>query len=111
LRLVVLLCGVIAGIIGLGFAWWGEPGALVDIHRLPMPQFAAAVLAIHAISANSIAGGLLVLGSPKLGGMMMLASATVWLLIVALLGRGLGVSMGALSASAPAAGCWRSCRR
>ncbi|MBL8596587.1 MAG: hypothetical protein JNL14_02490, partial [Devosia sp.] len=96
MRLVVLLCGVFAGIVGLGFAWWGEPAALVDIYRLPTPQFAAAVIAIHAISANSIAGGLLVLGSPRLGGMMMLASATVWLLIVALIGGGLSVSMAAL---------------
>lgn len=96
MRLVVLLCGVIAGIVGLGFAWWGEPGTLVDIYRLPTPQFAAAVLAIHAISVNSIAGGLMVLGNPRVGGMMMLASATVWLLIVAVLGSGLGVSMAAL---------------
>ena len=96
MRLVVLLCGVIAGIVGLGFGWWGEPAALVDIYRLPTPLFAAAVLAIHVVSAASIAGGVLVLANPRVGGMMMLASATIWLLIVALLGGGLGVSMAAL---------------
>ncbi len=96
MRLVVLLCGVIAGIVGLGFGWWGQPAGLVDIYRLPTPHFAMAVLAIHAISATSIAGGLLVLANPRVGGMMMLASATIWLLIVALLGGGLGLSMAAL---------------
>jgi hypothetical protein len=96
LRLVVLLCGVVAGIVGLGFGWWGESAALVDIYRWPPPQFVAAVLAIHLASANSIAGGLLVLVNPRVGGMMMLASASGWLLIVALLGGGLGLSMAAL---------------
>ena len=104
MRLVVLLCGVVAGIIGLGFGWWGYPSGMVDIYHLPTPLFAAAVIAIHTTSVVSIAGGLVVLAVPRIGGMMMLASAMIWLTLVAVMGGGLSVSMASLIAIGGAGG-------
>ncbi len=65
MRLAVLLCGVVAGVVGLGFGWWGNPSALVDIYGLSMPLFIAAVLVIHIVSVRLDRGRLLVLASPR----------------------------------------------
>jgi hypothetical protein len=98
LRLLVLLCGVIAGIAGLGFGWWGGGASLVDLRARAVPAFTAAVVAIHLIAFASIIGGAAVLIRPRVGGVLLLLSAIAWLLMVAFLGHGLSLAMGALIA-------------
>ena len=104
MRLAILFCGLISGIGGLGFGWWNAGASLVDASSIGRPAFILLVIAIHLISLAAIGGGVAVLAFPRIGGLMILVNAIGWLLIVALLGHGIGLSVGALIAASAGGG-------
>ena len=104
MRLAILFCGLISGIGGLGFGWWNAGASLVDASSIGRPAFILLVIAIHLISLAAIGGGVAVLAYPRSGGLLILVNAIGWLLIVALLGHGIGLSVGALIAASAGGG-------
>ncbi len=104
MRLAILFCGLISGIGGLGFGWWNAGASLVDASSIGRPAFILLVVAIHLISLAAIGGAIAVLAYPRIGGLMILVNAIGWLLIVALLGHGIGLSVGALIAASAGGG-------
>ncbi|MGZ4765834.1 MAG: S1 RNA-binding domain-containing protein, partial [Ilumatobacteraceae bacterium] len=58
LRLVVALCGVLAGAAALGFGWWGQQGLLFETKALSPTMYVLVVLSVHIIALASIGGGM-----------------------------------------------------
>lgn len=104
MRLVVLLCGVLSGAVGLGFGWWSQHAEALRLESLSTPMFVAAVIALHVVGLLAIGGGAAVLAFPRVGGVMMLVSAMGWLAIVAVVGGGLALPIGLLIAASAAGG-------
>jgi hypothetical protein len=89
LRLVVALCGVLAGAAALGFGWWGQQSLLFETKTFTPTMYVLVVLVVHAIALASIGGGMAVLVAPRVGRVAMLSSAVGWLLLIAFLGGGI----------------------
>ena len=89
MRLVVALCGVLAGAAALGFGWWGQQGLLFETKALSSTFYVVVVLCVHVIALASIGGGMTVLVAPRVGRVAMLSSAVGWLLLIAVLGGGI----------------------
>src|SRR4051812_34820139 len=96
LRLAVLLCGVLSGVIALGFGWWGQADALLHVSGLSDAVRLAVILAIQPIALASIAGGAAILVFPAISRAALLASAVGWLGLVAILGGGMSLPVGGL---------------
>ena len=75
MRLVVALCGVLAGAAALGFGWWGQQGLLFETKALSSTFYVVVVLCVHVIALASIGGGMTVLVAPRVGRVAMLSSA------------------------------------
>ena len=104
LRLAVLICGILSGVIALGFGWWGAQGLLFNTSQLSQAGYIAVVLAIHVIALTSIAGGMAVLVSAPVGRIAMLSSAVGWLALIAVLGGGISLPLAGLIALSAAGG-------
>ena len=96
MRLAVLLCGVLSGVIALGFGWWGQADALLHVAALPDAVKLAVILAIQPIALASIAGGAAILLFPAISRAALLASAVGWLGLVAILGGGISLPVAIL---------------
>jgi hypothetical protein len=97
LRLVVALCGVLAGAAALGFGWWGQQTLLFDPKPFSSTMYVLVVLFVHAIALASLGGGVAVLVAPRIGRVAMLSSAVGWLLLAAFLGGGIRPAMAVLA--------------
>ena len=104
MRLAVLLCGILSGVVALGFGWWGTQGLLFNTSHLPQIGYVLVVLAIHVIALTSIAGGMAVLVSAPVGRIAMLSSAVGWLALVAVLGGGISLPVAGLIVLSAAGG-------
>ncbi len=96
LRLAVLLCGVLSGVIALGFGWWGQADALLHVAGFADAVRLAVALAIQPIALESIVGGAAILVFPAISRATLLASAVGWLALVAILGGGISVPVSVL---------------
>jgi hypothetical protein len=103
-RLAVLFCGILSGVVALGFGWWGAQGLLFNTSQLPQLGYVLVVLAIHVIALTSIAGGMAVLVAPPVGRIAMLSSAVGWLALIAVLGGGIGLPVAGLIVLSAAGG-------